>query len=99
VPDSGPVIDMVRAIPAGHRLTREGVVGREAFVVLDGEADVFVDGELIATVGPGDVVGEVAIDAGPRSATVRARTAMRVLVVGGAFEDRVRTMKRILSNP
>jgi CRP-like cAMP-binding protein len=62
------------------------------FVVLAGEADVFVDGELIATVGPGEFIGEMAmLDVAPRSATVRARSLMRLLVIGpeafGTFID------------
>ena len=86
-----PLVDEVD-IAEGTRLTREGLVAKEAFVVVEGEAEVFVDGEAVATVGPGDFVGELAmLDLGPRSATVRARTPMRVLVIGpkafGAFVE------------
>ena len=77
-----PLVDEVE-VAAGQRLTCEGVTAKEAFVVVEGDADVFVDGEAIATIGPGDFVGEMAmLDVGPRSATVRAKTAMRVLVIG-----------------
>jgi CRP-like cAMP-binding protein len=77
-----PLVDHAD-IPAGHRLTSEGSVGAEMFIVIDGQADVYIDGELVAEAGPGDFIGEMAmLDRGPRSATVRARTPMRVLVVG-----------------
>ena len=67
----------------GEVLTREGVSGRQAFVVLDGEGEVYIDGELVTTVGPGEFIGEMAmLDHGPRCATVRAKTAMHVLVIG-----------------
>jgi CRP-like cAMP-binding protein len=79
-------------VPPGKQLTRQGAGAHEVFVVLEGEADVFVDEELIATVGPGEFIGEMAmLDVAPRSATVRARSLMRLLVIGpeafGTFID------------
>ena len=49
-----------------------------AFFLIDsGEATITKKGVNVATVGPGDYVGEVAlIDGGPRSATVTAATDM-----------------------
>jgi len=48
-------------------------------VVVDGQASVRRDGRLIATLGPGDFVGEMSLIAGtPRSATVIAETDMLV---------------------
>ena len=76
------LVDEVTLGP-GQVLTREGAAGREAFIVIEGQGDVFVDGEPIANVGPGEFVGEMAmLDHEPRSATVRAETPMRVLVIG-----------------
>ena len=70
-------------LPAGHVLMWEGDRGAEAFVILDGTAEVAVAGEVVAVVGRGQTVGEMAlIDNRPRSATVVARTPLRVLVVG-----------------
>jgi CRP-like cAMP-binding protein len=63
----------------GAVLAREGAASREAFAVVDGDGDVFTDGELVAAVGPGDFVGHTGATA--RSATIRARTDMRVLVI------------------
>ena len=70
-------------LPTGHVLMWEGDRGAEAFVILEGTAEVAVAGEVVAVVGPGETVGEMAlIDNRPRTATVVAQTPMRVLVVG-----------------
>ncbi len=69
-------------VARGNTLTRQGDVGREAFVVADGIADIQVDGRTIARVGVGEVLGERALLADePRSATVSALTDMTVLVM------------------
>ena len=68
-------------VPVGHVLTREGQIGRESFVVLDGTASVSIGGTEVALVGSGDFVGEMALlDNKPRTATVTAITTMRLLV-------------------
>ena len=64
----------------GEVLCREGQIGRQAFVILDGEAAVEISGTLVGTLGPGELVGEMAlIDRGPRAATVTALSPMSVL--------------------
>lgn len=69
-------------LEAGAVLTTQGEIGREAFIVVEGEAIVTVDGEEVTRVGPGACVGEMALlDKGPRSATVTAATPMKVLVL------------------
>lgn len=70
------------SIAAGQHLCRQGQPGREAFIVVSGEADVTIDRTSVARLGPGAVCGEVALlDDGYRSATVVAVTAMEVLVL------------------
>jgi len=67
---------------AGDVLCRQGHIGRQAFVILDGEAAVDISGTRVGTLGPGKVVGEMAlIDHGPRSATVTALSPMTVLTL------------------
>ena len=69
----------------GARLTTEGALGREAFIVISGTAEVLVDGEPVSTVGAGDVVGEMALLNGrPRTATVIAQSPMRLYVLNSA---------------
>ena len=65
---------------AGAELTDQGRPGLECYVILDGQAGVYVSGEHIATLEAGSMVGEMAlIDHRPRSATVVAETPMRLL--------------------
>ncbi len=70
------------AVPAGTQLTVQGAVGREAFVIVDGTAEVTKDDTVAATLGAGDHFGELALlDGGPRTATVTASSDMTVLVL------------------
>lgn len=70
-------------LPAGRTLCEQGSTGREAFVIIEGTAEVRRNNKKVATFGPGDCVGELAlIDHGPRTATVTAATDMKVLVIG-----------------
>jgi len=70
-------------LTAGRILCEQDSIGREAFVIVDGKADVHRNGRKVATLGPGDCVGELALlDHGPRTATVTAATDLSVLVLG-----------------
>ena len=69
--------------PAGKKLTTEGQPGSEFLIVLDGEVEVRQGDRVIATCGPGDYLGEIALlDERPRTATVVATTAVSVEVLG-----------------
>ena len=69
--------------PAGKELTRQGEHGNEFVIILDGEVEVVVDGEVVATRGPGEYVGEIALlEDRPRTATVVAKTPVSVDVIG-----------------
>lgn len=61
----------------GATLTRQGESGREFMVIMEGTARVVIDGTTVAHLGPGDVLGELAVITGtPRSATVTATSPM-----------------------
>lgn len=77
------LVDQVGAV-SGEALITAGGTGREAFVVVEGEASVSVGGDVISTVGPGDVLGEMSLldSSLRRSATVTATSAMQLLVIG-----------------
>jgi CRP/FNR family transcriptional regulator, cyclic AMP receptor protein len=67
--------------PAGHQLARQDDVGREAFVIIAGEVEVVRDGEHLAVLGPGDVVGELAVLGGwRRTADLVVRTDLEAIV-------------------
>ena len=70
-------------VAEGRELITEGSADcREAFVVLAGRASVSVRGVQVAVIGPGSGTGEMGvIDHACRSATVTARSDMRVLVM------------------
>jgi CRP/FNR family transcriptional regulator, cyclic AMP receptor protein len=66
----------------GKELTRQGAPGREFFVLVDGSADVLRDGKKVNTLGSGDFFGEIAlVHQSPRTATVKATSPVRALVV------------------
>jgi CRP/FNR family cyclic AMP-dependent transcriptional regulator len=72
----------VREVPAGAVLTRAGQPGDEFFLIVDGRVVVEVPPRKRDKLGPGDVFGEMALlDGGPRSATVTAETAVRLIVI------------------
>jgi CRP/FNR family transcriptional regulator, cyclic AMP receptor protein len=66
-------------VPAGRVLARDGRGAFAFFAVEDGMADIVRDGEVVGTLGPGDVFGE-----GARGATVTASTPMSLVVLGDA---------------
>jgi hypothetical protein len=75
----GGVKPQIRTLRAGDTLTEQGAEEGELFVLLDGVLAVEVDGDVVAEVGPGAVVGERALlEGGPRTSTLRARTSCRV---------------------
>ena len=69
-------------ISEGTHLVREGEFAYEFFVIEEGEAEVLRGGEHVASLGPGDFLGEMGIvTRAPRNASVVARSPMRVLVM------------------
>ena len=70
-------------IPARTVLAHPGSIRRQAFLIIDGRAEILVESEPVANAGPGSLVGEMPISEDqPRSATVKAQTPMKLLVVG-----------------
>jgi CRP/FNR family transcriptional regulator, cyclic AMP receptor protein len=67
----------------GRVLTTEGGRGHEFIVIEDGEVEVRRGDRLIATRGPGEFVGEIAlVEDRPRTATVVAKTPVVIAVIG-----------------
>lgn len=71
----------LRRLAEGELLTEQGQPGDELFLVLDGILGVQVDGESVAEVGPGTILGERAVlEGGARTSTLTALTPVRVAV-------------------
>jgi CRP-like cAMP-binding protein len=71
------------SLAAGDEVVREGTEGREFFVIAEGTATVTRAGRTVATLGPGDYFGELALLGGvPRDASVTAASGMQVVVMG-----------------
>jgi CRP-like cAMP-binding protein len=69
-------------LPEGKVLIKEGDAGREFFVLIDGTAEVERGGRKVASLGPGDFFGEIALIAKtPRNATITTTSPVRALVV------------------
>jgi CRP-like cAMP-binding protein len=72
----------LKPVPAGELIFAQGDPGEVMYVVADGHADILIGGRPVETIGPGGVVGEMAlIDAQPRSATVIARSDCTLIPV------------------
>lgn len=69
-------------VAPGTVLCREGKLGQEFFVIVDGEAEVTKDGKPIATRTGGEFFGEIAlITTTKRTATVTATTPLRCFII------------------
>lgn len=67
----------------GKVLTKEGEIGNEFIIVLEGEVEVREGDKVVATRGAGDYIGEIALlDNRPRTATVVAKTPVVIEVIG-----------------
>lgn len=66
----------------GATIVRQGASGYEFCIIIDGKAAVSRDGRDVATLGPGDFFGELALlDRAPRNATVTAATRLEAIIV------------------
>jgi hypothetical protein len=71
-----------RNLDSGEALVHEGEEGRELYLLLDGMVDVEVNGDVVAEIGPGALLGERALlEGGKRTATLWASTPIRVAVI------------------
>ena len=69
-------------VAAGRELIRQGEPGREFIIVVEGDAEVRRDGDVVAVRGPGTFFGETSLLLDrPRNATVVAKTAMPLEVI------------------
>jgi hypothetical protein len=74
-------------VGAGKKMVRKGLSEQEMFVILEGHFEVIKNDKRVAVLGKGDVFGEMAffLESNQRSATVRAITPGRVLILRRHF--------------
>ena len=86
---AGKAIPERRMLDPDETLVEQGAPGDELFLVLDGVLAVEIDGDEVAEIGPGAIVGVKALlEGGTRTATLRSRTRCRVAVIPGELIDR-----------
>ncbi len=72
------------SVPAGKELVREGDYSYDVLAIEEGTASVCRAGREIATLGPGDVIGEMGVlEREQRNATVVATTPMMLMTLTG----------------
>src|ERR687888_2064311 len=72
------------SVPEGKELVREGDYSYDVLAIEEGTASVERNGEHIADLGPGDVVGEMGVlERSQRNATVRATSPMLLVTLTG----------------
>ena len=83
---------------AGTKLTTQGKPGDSFYVLLDGEAEVHVDGHPRRTLKKGDFFGEISMmDRGPATATITTTTPAKLLVMSHAqFRDAIKASDGLL---
>jgi CRP/FNR family cyclic AMP-dependent transcriptional regulator len=70
-------------VDPGYELVKEGKRESQFYLIVDGQARVTRGNRTVATLGPGEYFGELALlDPGPRNATVTAVTELEVLELG-----------------
>jgi CRP-like cAMP-binding protein len=85
---------------AGQTLIRQGTPSDTFYILLEGEAEVQVDGQPLPVLREGDFFGEISmLDRGPATATVVATTPARLMVMSHAqFRDAIKGNNSLLSN-
>ena len=79
---------MIREVKTGSVLAEQGTRSDELYLVLNGVLVVEVDGQPLAELGPGAVLGErAALEGGTRTATLRAVTDCKVAAVPAVAID------------
>ena len=80
--DTVSVFASETSVSAGKRLVHEGDYSYDLIVIETGTADVIKGGEVIGSLGPGDVFGEIGmLSGGRRTADVIATSPMRLITL------------------
>jgi hypothetical protein len=86
---AGKLVPKRRTLEPEETLVEQGAPGDELYLVLDGVLAVDIDGEEVAEIGPGAIVGEKALlEGGTRTASLAARTQCKIAVIPADLIDR-----------
>jgi CRP-like cAMP-binding protein len=87
-------------VEAGRTLIRQGSPSDSFYLLLDGEAEIEVDGKARPPLGAGRFFGEISmLDRGPATATVVTKTPVRLMVMSHAqFRDAIKANDQFLSH-
>lgn len=74
----------------GETIFEQGEQGHDAYIILDGEADVFISNkniqEKVATIGKNQIIGEISVICDvPRTATIIAKSKLQTLQISRDF--------------
>ena len=85
-------------VEPGRTLIKQGSPGDSFYVVLQGEAEVWIDGRLRTTMRPGDFFGEISmLDRGPATATVTTTKPSKMMVMSHLqFRDAIKGNQDLL---
>jgi CRP/FNR family transcriptional regulator, cyclic AMP receptor protein len=85
-------------VAAGRTLIKQGEPSDTFYVLIDGEADVAIDGRSRRKLGPGDFFGEISmLDRGPATATVTTTKPSRLMVMSHMqFRDAIKGNQDLL---
>jgi CRP/FNR family transcriptional regulator, cyclic AMP receptor protein len=85
-------------VDAGRTLIKQGEPSDTFYVLLDGEAEVAIDGKSRRMLGPGDFFGEISmLDRGPATATVTTTKPSRMMVMSHMqFRDAIKGNQDLL---
>ncbi|HUE67904.1 MAG TPA: cyclic nucleotide-binding domain-containing protein [Candidatus Acidoferrum sp.] len=85
-------------VVAGRTLIKQGEPSDTFYVLIDGEADVTIDGRSRRKLGPGDFFGEISmLDRGPATATVTTTKPSRMMVMSHMqFRDAIKGNQDLL---
>jgi CRP-like cAMP-binding protein len=88
-----------KSVSSGDTLVREGDFSDELIAIEEGTADVEHDGSTVASLGAGDILGEVGVLRNEmRAATVRATSGMRLITLNNFALKRMRNMPGVMES-
>ncbi len=74
--------EQIKTYYAGETIFQRDELGKTMYVILDGEVNILLNGNVLETIGRGGIFGELAlIDDSPRSASAVAATDCRLTAI------------------